>query len=451
MAFGFELRHGPSGRCWQLVCDSHVEERAWLRELARPRGADGRPLGPAAAAATVTICDTGSEETACYRADLFDMFLPVAERASGDILEEEEEQRQRAESLGELRESLMRAIRPPSEITQSSGVSAHPERQTTSSCQQLASSGGDGCDSAQAKDEDPVPPPPSLSGSTKHSCSSAATSFGQAVEGSPAAASVAVPQHTASQEQGEGAGAGPAATTDGVTPKQAPPAAASAAPQAAEITAALAAALQPPGADAAAGGWPRNEELLDAGAGLLQRPLGHCDSDASEISEDEDGADLQSPSSAGIGGASTNSVGSPTKGCDCIGRLEMLDRRLEEQIDRLQQKLQATEADCRAMLQFFGLEAPGTSRLSFVVENFLDSLWQFVQQVKAAWEELERHKRRKLTHSRGGSMANSVPCSGMSTPNTRRASGHLTDVPAAVRQLAAYAAASEKASVSPRP
>jgi len=165
------------------------------------------------------------------------------------------------------------------------------------------------------------------------------------------------------------------------------------------------------------------------------------------MSEDEESADLQSPSGAGT---NINSVGSPAKGCDCISRLEMLDRRLEEQIDQLQQKLQATEADCRAMLQFFGLEAPGTSRLSFVIENFLDSLWQFVQQVKAAWEELERHKRRRPSMSRCGSVASSVPGSGMSTPSGRRTAGHATDVRAAVRQLAAYAAATERAAATPR-
>lgn len=263
-----------------------------------------------------------------------------------------------------------------------------------------------------------------------------------------------------SQEQGEGAGAGPAATAEGRTQQQAEPSGTNpaidtaapaeqapvadpATPPPATLAAVLDTALRPPGADAAAGGGPRSKELFD-------RPLIRCDSGSNEISEDDDSADLQSPSIGGIRGSNSNSMGTPAKGCDCISRLEMLDRRLEEQIDRLQQKLQATEADCRAMLEFFGLEVQGTSRLSFVVENFLDSLWQFVQQVKAAWEELERHKRRRQTMSRGGSVAGSVPGSGMSTPIARRASGHVTDVPAAVRQLAAYAAATERASASAR-
>eukprot|EP00929_Paragymnodinium_shiwhaense_P115904 TRINITY_DN8506_c0_g1_i2.p1 TRINITY_DN8506_c0_g1~~TRINITY_DN8506_c0_g1_i2.p1 ORF type:complete len:199 (-),score=22.43 TRINITY_DN8506_c0_g1_i2:6-602(-) len=78
----------------------------------------------------------------------------------------------------------------------------------------------------------------------------------------------------------------------------------------------------------------------------------------------------------------------------CVARLEILERALSGEVDRLSSALSATEADCYAILDFFGLETPKGSlqRLSAHTSQLLLALHEWLGQLRGAWEDLERYR-----------------------------------------------------------
>jgi len=73
--------------------------------------------------------------------------------------------------------------------------------------------------------------------------------------------------------------------------------------------------------------------------------------------------------------------------------LRRLERRLRSAIRRWQQALASTEADCRRLLHFFGLDPAEGQRLGVAAAQVLEALSDFVQHVETAWADLERHAR----------------------------------------------------------
>lgn len=90
----------------------------------------------------------------------------------------------------------------------------------------------------------------------------------------------------------------------------------------------------------------------------------------------------------------------------CVARLRLLDHDLCEKIEILGRSFTATEASCRSLLEYFGLEAPSTgARLGKLTADLLESLNEFIHQLRTAWEELERHEQRRTTQPDRSSMA----------------------------------------------
>lgn len=102
--------------------------------------------------------------------------------------------------------------------------------------------------------------------------------------------------------------------------------------------------------------------------------------------------------------------------CSCIARLEVLDRELGEKIELLTRAVTTADGVCSEILHFFGLEAPAGPRLGGLAAQVLESLAQFMRQLRGAWEELEKHEKQ---HS-GGAGATSGADSWQSTPRALR-------------------------------
>lgn len=76
-----------------------------------------------------------------------------------------------------------------------------------------------------------------------------------------------------------------------------------------------------------------------------------------------------------------------------IDRLECLERRLANSVDRLGEALPAAEADCRSLLEFFGLGAPRGPQAGATAGKLLEALAEFLRQVRQAWQDIDRHAR----------------------------------------------------------
>eukprot|EP00927_Polykrikos_kofoidii_P034140 TRINITY_DN28981_c0_g1_i1.p1 TRINITY_DN28981_c0_g1~~TRINITY_DN28981_c0_g1_i1.p1 ORF type:complete len:1352 (+),score=275.52 TRINITY_DN28981_c0_g1_i1:133-4188(+) len=92
------------------------------------------------------------------------------------------------------------------------------------------------------------------------------------------------------------------------------------------------------------------------------------------------------------GGEELSNVPDPTPRCiGCVERLEMICRDMEKEIDELQNSLEVTEDECRAVLKFFGLEVSDSPTCLFMsASQLFESLATFLRQVRSAWEELNK-------------------------------------------------------------
>eukprot|EP00931_Biecheleriopsis_adriatica_P011598 TRINITY_DN11267_c0_g2_i1.p1 TRINITY_DN11267_c0_g2~~TRINITY_DN11267_c0_g2_i1.p1 ORF type:complete len:1211 (-),score=244.64 TRINITY_DN11267_c0_g2_i1:119-3715(-) len=79
------------------------------------------------------------------------------------------------------------------------------------------------------------------------------------------------------------------------------------------------------------------------------------------------------------------------------GQLFRLEVRIAHQINRWERALLAAEADCGQLLHFFGLLEAGASRQTTCVtaQCLLEAIADLVVQLRAAWEDLEKHDRSK--------------------------------------------------------
>lgn len=76
----------------------------------------------------------------------------------------------------------------------------------------------------------------------------------------------------------------------------------------------------------------------------------------------------------------------------CVARLERLDNKLLVHIEAWAQALSQAEESCRDLLIFFGLEAPPSGpRLSVIAQQLLESVAEWVRQLRRAWDDLDRH------------------------------------------------------------
>jgi len=119
---------------------------------------------------------------------------------------------------------------------------------------------------------------------------------------------------------------------------------------------------------------------------------------------------------------------SPTTG-GCVARLEQLGRQLEEKVEQWTLALAAAETDCRGLLVFFGLEAPTGPRMAGLSMQLLESLAEFLKQMRLAWKELERHKQQENKVQQGGnaSLAPSGSRIGKGSEKRHSANSHRGD------------------------
>eukprot|EP00930_Biecheleria_cincta_P039550 TRINITY_DN27181_c0_g1_i1.p1 TRINITY_DN27181_c0_g1~~TRINITY_DN27181_c0_g1_i1.p1 ORF type:complete len:1236 (-),score=232.82 TRINITY_DN27181_c0_g1_i1:55-3762(-) len=76
---------------------------------------------------------------------------------------------------------------------------------------------------------------------------------------------------------------------------------------------------------------------------------------------------------------------------DALSQLRNLETELLGAVEQWSRSLAATEADCRVLLRFFGLEAPDDAGLASASGQLLSALAAFEGQVAQAWDELEQH------------------------------------------------------------
>ncbi|CAE7891185.1 unnamed protein product, partial [Symbiodinium microadriaticum] len=80
-----------------------------------------------------------------------------------------------------------------------------------------------------------------------------------------------------------------------------------------------------------------------------------------------------------------------------VSTLPELEIALRRQLRRFEQALQATEADCQELQCYFGIDTAEWCRkdLSTNASRLLESLSDFVVQIRGAWEDLEKHAQSK--------------------------------------------------------
>ncbi|CAE7778382.1 unnamed protein product, partial [Symbiodinium necroappetens] len=80
-----------------------------------------------------------------------------------------------------------------------------------------------------------------------------------------------------------------------------------------------------------------------------------------------------------------------------VSTLPELEIALRRQLRRFEQALQATEADCQELQCYFGIDTAEWCRkdLSTNACRLLESLSDFVVQIRGAWEDLEKHAQSK--------------------------------------------------------
>ena len=90
----------------------------------------------------------------------------------------------------------------------------------------------------------------------------------------------------------------------------------------------------------------------------------------------------------------TEDAPSPSSPVEKVVTLPQLEISLARQVCRFDQALQATEADCRELQRYFGVDVAqeGSRReLNTNASRLLESLSDFVVQIRGAWEDLEKH------------------------------------------------------------
>ncbi|CAE7413277.1 unnamed protein product [Symbiodinium sp. CCMP2592] len=80
-----------------------------------------------------------------------------------------------------------------------------------------------------------------------------------------------------------------------------------------------------------------------------------------------------------------------------VSTLPELEIALARQLRRFDQALEATEVDCQELHCYFGIDAAEWCRkdLRTNVARLLESLSDFVVQIRGAWEDLEKHAQSK--------------------------------------------------------
>jgi len=73
--------------------------------------------------------------------------------------------------------------------------------------------------------------------------------------------------------------------------------------------------------------------------------------------------------------------------------LRLVEHRLRDGIGTWQRALANTEADCRGLLRFFGLDPADGEHPGLMASQVLEALSDFVQHVETAWADLDRHAR----------------------------------------------------------
>lgn len=404
---GFEIFHPRSGRSWQFVCDSQAEESAWLRELVSvprtPR--EGlRRLTPATLLESVLESPCFQRSTSTSALAQVEPTTPAAAAVSSEASSPssppivEGRPQEREQTLDELRRQLVMAMPPPPLPSRDRSMSQE-EKQQQAGLQALAPPAEDSFSTS-----DPVPPPPSLSGSTWPSFhTTPPTSFEVREEQRDSAAS-----HAAPEVRG--------------------PASAAVCQQKTEEATTEVSESQQPASDLMNDSTAESEEQ-QCGDGLSTTPAGVAqvlspsslqgsaqESLQNSVQEQDSESATDSESEPG----SPKQVDKLMEGDDCIGRLTKLDLRLAEKTEEMSKALTVAEDDCRSLLEFFGLEAPSGPRLSALVLQLLESLSDFVKQLRTAWEDLERHNRRSQREARdshaGAGQLSSCAGSKASTP-----------------------------------
>eukprot|EP00434_Breviolum_minutum_P001311 symbB.v1.2.001153.t1/scaffold47.1/size388503/8 len=84
-------------------------------------------------------------------------------------------------------------------------------------------------------------------------------------------------------------------------------------------------------------------------------------------------------------------------GC-ALSQLRQLEVEMEGVVEQWTRTFAATEADCRALLKYFGLSGKG--QLHEATQDLLQALKTFQQQLRVAWADLEKHQEKSKTSRR---------------------------------------------------